>query len=148
MDNKAAHFEPMLIRFDSYEGRIAKGKIQTIRFRRPFEFNSLDQMFMIMDDVLDAVQFPREAGPLRHLKTEEGEQAYIFQKTDREDRMEDRYAPEGRGFSGQMTIILYRREHSSMQGTVQVDGNKTNFRSMLELLHMLYEYLENSFRKT
>lgn len=148
MDNKAARFEPMLIRFDSYEDRIAKGKVQTIPYRMPFEFNSLDQLFMIMDDVLDAVQFPREAGPLKHLKTEAGEHAYIFQRTDGEDCMEDRYAPEDRGFCGQMKIILYRREHSSMQGTVHVDGNKTNFRSMLELLHMLYEYLESNFRKT
>ncbi|MDE6938615.1 MAG: hypothetical protein K2P28_10675, partial [Lachnospiraceae bacterium] len=49
------------------------------------------------------------------------------------------------GFHGQMTIVVNRREHSSMQGMLVMNGERTNFRSALELMHMFHEYLDNRF---
>lgn len=44
-----------------------------------------------------------------------------------------------------MPVARHRREHSSVQETVNVNGEKQSFRSMLELMHMLHEYLESHF---
>ena len=52
----------------------------------------------------------------------------------------------GGGFKGQMTVTVYRREYSSIQGTVNVKGEKTHFRSALELMHMFHEYLAANFQ--
>ena len=147
MDGRAVCPEPMLVRFDSYEGRIAKGKLQSLRYQMPFEFNSLDQLFMIIEEVLDSIQFPRGAGGLRNLNTGTWEPEYLLQSEGPKGCAEGKRVAGGSGFCGQMTVEVHRREHSSMQGTVNIDGEKTNFRSMLELMHMLYEYLDCSFKK-
>ena len=147
---------PMLLRFDSYEGGIAKGRLKTLRHKGPFPFESMDQLLMIMDDVLDAEAFPREAGEFRRLKAgrgasgpvekKSGEKAYAFRRAGREGLfLEDGAAPPEGGFRGQMAVTVCRRRHGSMQGVVNVEGEKTSFRSALELMHMLHEYLEDSF---
>ena len=61
--------EPMLVRFDSYEGGIAEGELKTLIHPSPFGFHSLDQLLLIMDDLLDALDFPRETGALRSLRS-------------------------------------------------------------------------------
>ena len=51
------------------------------------------------------------------------------------------------GFHSQMTVLVNKREHSSMQGTVLMGGKVIYFRSALELMHILHEYLEGRFQK-
>ena len=154
-DHIAFCSEPMLLRFDSYEGRIAKGTMQTLRYQMPFYFDSLDQLLMLMEDALDEADFPRKIGEFRHLETKKGKPGPV--KTGNGgwgwiSRKQAGWSPEeaqrktGAGFRGQMTVTVHRREYGSIQGTVNVKGEKTQFRSALELMYMLHEYLENNFR--
>ncbi len=171
-DYVALYSEPMLLRFDSYEGRIARGRLKTLRRQAPFRFDSMDQMFMIMDDLLDAEAFPRGMGEYRHLKPEAGDGGpagkedgaagkpvqkpfcgdILFREASGEGIPDGGSPGEERGrmapggFKGQMAVTVRRREYGSMQGTVNVRGEKTNFRSALELMHMLHEYLETNFQ--
>lgn len=148
MNQDAYYSEPMLLHFDSYENRIAKGKIQTVCYRNPFQFDSMDHLFMIMDDILDAVGFPRREGFIRHLEEKDNQKIHPFQKIKQEDYIKNRQElTNSSRFHGQMTVIVRRREHSSMQGTVAIGEERKNFRSALELMHMFHEYLENRFDK-
>ncbi len=106
----------MMLRFDSYKDRVAKGEIKTLIYRTPFRFESMDQMLMIMDGVMDFA----------------------------EEELEDMTPT---GFHSQMTVLVNKREHSSMQGTVLMGGKVIYFRSALELMHILHEYLEGRFQK-
>ncbi|MCI8549594.1 MAG: hypothetical protein HFI68_03180 [Lachnospiraceae bacterium] len=156
-DHTAFCSEPLLLRFDSYEGRVAKGTMQTLRYQMPFYFDSLDQLFMLMEDALDEAEFPRKIGEFRHLKMEKGKTGYSkaenrgwrwisWKQASRSPEDGDGRRETGAGFRGQMTVTVHRREYGSIQGTVNVKGEKTQFRSALELMHMLHEYLENNFR--
>lgn len=51
------------------------------------------------------------------------------------------------GFRSEMTVLVNKREHSSMQGTALVRGKVIYFRSALELMRILHEYLEGRFQK-
>lgn len=139
----------MMLRFDSYKDRIAKGEIKTLSYRTPFHFESMDQMFMIMDGVMDAVHFPRPEGELRRFDGKKDEHTYNFQEPPlsdmcTEEELEDMNPT---GFHSQMTVLVNKREHSSMQGTVLMGGRVIYFRSVLELMHILHEYLEGRFQK-
>ena len=149
MTDRMIYSERMLLRFDSYEEQIAKGKLQTVHYCKPFLFEGLDHLIMIMDDVLDAIQFPKQAGEYRHPGRECEGKKCVFQKIGQPDRqiLGGGSQKSGVSFQGQMTLTVNRREHSSIQGMVNVDGVKTHFRSALELMHMLHFYLEHDFQK-
>ena len=149
MSNTKLCSKAMMLRFDSYKDRVAKGEIKTLTYRTPFHFDSMDQMFMIMDDVMDSVQFVRPEGELNGLDGKKDGQTYMFRKPDQadlctEEEMEDMKPT---GFRSQMTVLVNKREHSSMQGTVLMGGRVIHFRSALELMHILHEYLEGRFQK-
>ncbi|MCI8465908.1 MAG: hypothetical protein HFI63_08640 [Lachnospiraceae bacterium] len=148
--------EPMLLRFDSYEKQVAKGRLKTLFHQAPFSFDSMDQLFLIMNDVLDARAFPREGEAFRHLRmksrnvilAETGDKAVLrsFRKQVRTENVPDEDGSVWKGsFQGQMTITVRRREYGSLQGTVNIKGEKTHFRSVLELMYMFHEYLEHTF---
>ncbi len=149
MSNTKLCSKAMMLRFDSYKDRIAKGEIKTLSYRTPFHFDSMDQMFMIMDDVMDSIHFVRPEGELHRFNGEKGEETYIFRKPDQSDLCTDEEMEDMRptGFRSQMTVLVNKREHSSMQGTVLMGGRVIYFRSALELMHILHEYLEGRFQK-
>lgn len=138
--------ELMLLRFDSYEGGIAEGELKTLFHPSPFCFHSLAQLILIMDDLLDVMNFPKETGEFRSLNKKDKEQVpfSVSRSVSCSDVLLGRWERnrERTGFHGQMEVLIRRREHSSMQGSVNLKGEMTQFRSTLELLHMLYEYLE------
>lgn len=139
----------MMLRFDSYKDRVAKGEIKTLIYRTPFRFESMDQMLMIMDGVMDFAHFSRPEGELRRLDGKKDECTYNFQEPAlsdlcTEEELEDMTPT---GFQSQMTVLVNKREHSSMQGTVLMGGKVIYFRSALELMHILHEYLEGRFQK-
>ncbi|GFI27447.1 hypothetical protein IMSAGC012_02574 [Lachnospiraceae bacterium] len=143
------HSESMLLRFDSYERQIAKGEFQTVHFCRPFLFEGLDHLLLLLDDVLDALQFPKQAKEYRYLGTEYENSKCRGPKIGKPDRqvLWGERPQNGTCFRGQMTITVNRREHGSIQGMVNAGGIKTYFRSALELMHMLHFYLEHDFQK-
>lgn len=133
----------MLVKFDSYKGRIAGGRVQTLYYRHPFRFSSLGQLLLMIDDVLDSVEFQKEPEDSRHLY-EEGN-APVFQETDPEDLFTDEDICKKNyenPFHAEVSVRILGRQNSSMQGEVCADGRVISFRSALELLRTLYEFLE------
>lgn len=151
----------MLIKFDSYKDHAAKGRVQTLYYKHPFEFGSLDQLLMILDEVLDLAGFEKEPEDSRHLyENEEGENR-IFLRFDEKRFIEDgkssdngrdishingdMYEEAAGSFQGDLTVRVLYRQHSSMQGEICTDERAVYFRSSLELLRLLYEFLEHYF---
>lgn len=138
----------MMLRFDSYTDRIAKGELMTLSYRAPFRFESLDHLIMIMDDVMDSINFPREGDVLHRSDDKDNARVYVFEKmnpaelcTEEETDGMTRFT-----FRSQMTVLVNKREHASMQGTVLIRGKVIYFRSALELMRILHEYLERRFQ--
>lgn len=138
----------MMLRFDSYVDRIAKGELKTLSYHTPFRFESMDHLLMIMDDVMDSTGFPRQEGELHRFDDKDNAQTYVFQKMNRKDLCtESELDSMSRiNFRSQMTVLVNKREHSSMQGTVLIQGKVIYFRSALELMRLLHEYLEVCFQ--
>lgn len=129
----------MLIKFDSYKDHAAKGKVQTLYYKRPFEFGSLDQLLMIIDEVLDLTGFEKEPVDSRSLYgNEEGKKIFCID--------EDIYEKKAESFQGDLIVRVLYRQHSSMQGEICINEKAVYFRSALELLRLLYEFLEHHFR--
>ena len=146
---KSAGF--MFVQFDSYEERVAKGRIQTLYYKRSFEFKSLGQMLLIIDDVLDSVGFEKVPGDPRCFYEEDEEKSMVFQDVSLEDVCEISEISEiydknyANAFRGELVIQVLYRKNSSMQGEVRGGARKIYFRSSLELLRIMYEYLEKRF---
>lgn len=140
----------MLVQFDSYKERVARGRVQTLYYKHPFEFKSLDQLLVIIDDVLDSVDFEKDPEDFRCLYGEEETRHPVFQHFNPEDIYTDedicnrKYA---NPFRGELAIRILGRQNSSMQGEVHIGAGTVRFRSSLELLRMLYEFLDHRYSK-
>lgn len=135
----------MLVRFDSYEERVASGELQTLYYKHPFEFRSLDQLLLIIDDVLDSVGFEKEQGDFHYLYGTYKEKPQVFQYLDPKDIYMDgeiNSKDYENAFRGELTIHVFYRQNSSMQGEIRAGERAARFRSSLELLRMLYEFVE------
>ena len=64
---------------------MACGRVQTLYYKRPFEFRSLDQLLLIIDDVLDSVDFEKDPADLRRLYGEDEAGHLVFQRFNMED---------------------------------------------------------------
>ena len=147
---KLRNTNTMLVRFDSYEDRVAEGRIQTLYYRHPFEFKSLDQLLMIIDDVLDSVGFEKEQGDFHTLFEEYEGKPLIFQYLDPKDIYIDEKVNSKdyvNAFRGELTIRVFYRQNSSMQGEIRAGKRSARFRSSLELLRMLYEFVEQRYEE-
>ena len=140
----------MLVQFDSYKERVACGRVQTLYYKRPFEFRSLDKLLLIIDDVLDSVDFEKDPADLRRLYGEDEAGHLVFQRFN----MEDVYTEEDiinrkyeNPFKGELVIRVLGRQNGSMQGEVRIGTGTARFRSSLELLRMLYEFLDHRYSK-
>lgn len=148
MNNVKLCSKAMMLRFDSYTDRIAKGELKTLSYHTSFRFESMDHLLMIMDDIMDSTGFPRQEGELHRFDDKDNAQTYVF----REMNFADRYTEseldsmDRINFRSQMTVLVNKREHSSVQGTVLIQGKVIAFRSALELMRVLHEYLGRSFQ--
>lgn len=188
----------MIIYFHNCNSRVAKGEVKPLFWDRAFAFQGMDQMLLIMDDIMDEMNFQLDGSERRSLQTEK--EAYHFlalegesaqkrvseavrgtcgeELSAAEDRVcgkrmtetvdgvcrEEISAAEGRVCEKEISEesgevcekkvrnkrpvtaavrILYR-QHSSMQGTLTVEDKRISFRSALELIRMMHEYVEST----
>ena len=132
----------MMVRIQSYEGRIPSGIFVSAYSDKEYKFQGLDQMFLIMEDIMDSVSMPWPF--LGHRSLYEKEEPYVFCETKTEGRTEN--IPRFPGDRATFVIRVYYRQHGSMQGELIADEGKRQkrvaFRSVLELMRLLYEYLD------
>ena len=90
---------------DSYENQIAKGELQTVHYKNPFHFESLDQLLLIMDSELDTVRFQKRKEKLKSMEEDGEAQNHAFQTVGEPDR-----------FPGQIKVTVNRRDRQGFSG--------------------------------
>ena len=132
-----------LVHIDSYEKRIPCGEFLNLSYREKLSFRGLDQM--MMEDILDTIAIPRTSYEHRNLFG----QAHVFEKIDRSCCLEtlERRAPEEFPYiKATFTVRCSYRHHGSMQGELLLAGKRKGrrvyFRSGLELMRLIYEFLD------
>ncbi len=141
----------MLVSIRSYEEGVPRGAFLSFEYNQRYEFQGLDQMLLKMEDIMDAVSVPQPA--FEH-KSFYGE-PYRIQEAEPGQRVSGtRRRPEDlpRLSQGKASFALrFRyRQHGSLQGefiaAAEPEGmeRKVAFRSALELMRLIHEYLARS----
>lgn len=138
----------LLVHIRSYRDSVPRGSFLTLPDRERHEFCGLDQMLLIMDDLMDGACGPESVSGHRYLCRK----PYRFR--DPGHASAGTVSGGAAGLSGEkvtFTIQVCYRQHRSMQGklTVQMDQKQESaaFRSSLELIRMMHEYLGREMRE-
>lgn len=136
----------ILVHIQSYQDRVPRGTFITLPDRGKYEFCGLDQMVLIMEDLMDnGLEDESEHRCLYQTP-------YIFWKQgDSQTAPVSENAAVLSGEKVAFTIQVFYRHHRSMQGRLTVLVNRKQesiaFRSSLELIRMLHEYLSREMRE-
>ncbi|MCI8993673.1 MAG: hypothetical protein HFG80_13310 [Eubacterium sp.] len=102
---------------DSYENQIAKGELQTVHYKNPFHFESLDQLLLIMDSELDTVRFQKRKEKLKSMEEDGEAQNHAFQTVGEPDRFPGQERETAYGaFQGQIKVTVNRRDRQGFSG--------------------------------
>lgn len=137
----------LLVYIRSYTDGVPAGTFLTLPSRERYEFCGLDQMLLLMEDLMDSACRTEAASGHRYLC----QKPYLFQ---REAHSPAEAASGAACLSVEkvtFTVQVCYRRNRSMQGrlTIQKDQKQESlsFRSALELMRMMHEYLGTEMRK-
>ncbi|MBU9736805.1 hypothetical protein [Diplocloster agilis] len=131
----------MYVQFQSYQNKVACGKLYSLYYEQEFDFYGLDQLLLIMDDIMDSVNYPQSSVNHRNLKNCNPYFLDLSAWTPKKDL----HAADGERDNTAKTgveIRVYYRQQASMQGEIRVKGRKVYFRSGMELMRLLHQYLQ------
>ena len=138
----------LLAHIRSYRDSVPRGSFLTLPDRERYEFCGLDQMLLIMEDLMDRACGPESVSGHRYLCRK----PYRFWNPGHTSA--GTASGGAAGLSGEkvtFTIQVCYRQHRSMQGklTVRMDQKQESiaFRSSLELIRMMHEYLGREMRE-
>lgn len=135
----------MQIRIHSYENRVACGAITFLLDKSEKTFCGLDQMCLILEEYLD--QYPVFDERLEYRFIEE---SVFGDGWLEEDRLEDSRLENASGevavtsqctLTQKFAIRIYGRANRSLQGELRMDQKKCSFRSGMELMRLMHEWL-------
>lgn len=138
----------MLVQITSFQERVPCGEVLSLFYDQKYRFYGLDQLLLIMEDIMDSVLMPHPTLEHRCLYSK----PYTFEKLDADHRI-GQLDLEGLGRMPSLSVTFvvrcYHRQHASMQGELLFGRKKEKtrifFRSTLELIRMVYEYLDREF---
>jgi hypothetical protein len=135
--------------FTSYENRIARGTLEMLYFKHTVDFQGLDQLTLILEDMMDAAnensmkkKYPqatlqrRTVTPKSELCAEKFFQN--FESIRGEPKKPCFFNEKKIAFA---VITVNYRQHASMQGTLKIGRQEVCFRSALELQRLLHQAL-------
>lgn len=138
----------LLVHIRSYRDRVPRGSFLTLPDRERYEFCGLDQMLLIMEDLMDRAGGPESVSGRRYLCRK----PYRFWNPGHTSA--GTISGGAACLSGEKVTFIIQvcyRQHRSMQGklTVQMDRKQESvaFRSSLELMRMMHEYLSSQMRQ-
>lgn len=134
----------MIIQFTSYQDRIACGTLHSAYYERIFPFCGMDHLLLMMDDIMDSVNCPQAGFGHRSLKMD-GSHGVEFQDLSSEQKITDFTAEcsqVARFAKSCIAIRVLYRQQASMQGELRVNMQKFYFRSGLELMRLLHQFLK------
>jgi hypothetical protein len=136
---------------DGLEADIAAGTIRSFCVKEPVPFHGLDDLLLQLDRLLDETGQAGRWMELRHLTVRKAD---TDAHTEPPARRTPYYARQTldtvRGELGTAVIRVFSRRNVSMQGEIRFldrKGAEISFRSALELLQLLREWLELKTRK-
>lgn len=138
----------MVISFLSYRDRKVSGYIRSVYYdNKSFYFTGLDHLLLIMEDIMDRADYPQTSVDYRNLKGKTfRRQADIFEKEDNKETIslfEDQKTEDMNLKKNAVSVLILSRRNSSIQGELTIGAaNKVYFRSGIELIQFLYEYLD------
>lgn len=142
----------MMVSVKSYEESIPKGTFISLDYDCGYEFQGFDQMLLVMEDIMDSVSVPRATYEHRSLY---GKQ-YVFQRIEESHRLPETLyrtvnLPRLPGGKASFVLRFYYRQYGSMQGELIALGKegekRVRFRSALELMRLLHEYMNEETRR-
>lgn len=142
----------MMICVDSFQNRLASGRIHTYFFEEETTFGSLDQMLFGIEEILDkadeaqrdtqlATSFDKKIG--KKVRVQSGEEFYADLAIKKCKKQPPAFTPETlNARAGELASYYIRvlaRQHSSMQGIISrcEKGGAATFRSEMELLTLI-----------
>ena len=121
----------------SYTDRVARGVIKSMLDKKEIPFCGFDQMILIIEEILDREEILKNAFEYR----------YIDRSFQYESWLEQTAQPQIRGFSQNFLIRVYGRLNRSMQGEMRVKDKQCYFRSGMELMRFMHQWLQIESRK-
>lgn len=131
----------MFVRINSYEGRVACGVLRSMVREEPISFQGLDQMLLLMEEVLDREDVRLSALEYRIIDVRFPEDHWLEAKRDVEPKKTN-------GFVSQNFLIkIFGRQNRSFQGELRSGETKVYFRSGMELVRLMHQWLKGNIRQ-
>ena len=143
----------LMLCVDSFDRELAAGRLYSFCIQGPLPFNSLDQMFLGLEAILDESNLVRaclekrefeKRGRRKSAKT--GDRGSHKKFALRKSALPFGAVHPVRGKIANFYLRVYSRQHASMQGYVaqtEFGCKPSTFRSVLELMHLLHDALRN-----
>lgn len=129
-----------IVSLQAGECRTVKGVLHSLYMARDISFTGIDQLLLILDDIMEAADCPQSPSLRRSINKTDN--FFEFLNTAELIQMHEE-AKNYYGYEGKTVVIHVQfRQHSSMQGTLRTAQGNAYFRSGMELMRMLYEYLD------
>ena len=138
----------MVIKFLSYKDRKAGGYIKSVFYENhQFYFEGLDHLLLLMEDIMDMADYPQIEVDYRNLEGRTlKKQNYILKNYNNRETIsifEDTETKEINLKKKLVSVQVISRRNCSIQGVLNINTEKkVFFRSGMELIRLLYEYLE------
>ncbi|WP_298029774.1 hypothetical protein [uncultured Dysosmobacter sp.] len=134
----------MLICVDSFQNRLAAGRLYTYCYSYARIFHSLDQMLFQVESILDETGLAQRWNRPRTLLESDQEETSKAAFPDRHmPALKPQHLQTIRGKLATFQLRVYARQNASMQGILEfVEGGRASFRSALELTRMILEVVE------
>ena len=121
----------LFIEFDGSRKDILRGTIKGVSIEA-VEFNDLNQLLMLFDEVCNKLMLPQSSVQLRTFSNKERMVEFETREVGEIDFGED---------SKVLQIIISKRQNASWQGQAFSEENTWNFESELEFIDIIHEFV-------
>lgn len=124
----------VFIRIHSYRNRLACGTLRSLLLDGELQFEGLDQMLLMTEELLDQEKAIEPSMDYRYVNERAMEDGWLRHA-----------AGTGSGENGRsrnLLIQVYGRENRSIQGILQIGKRRIGFRSGMELVRLIHQYLK------
>lgn len=129
----------VFIRVHSYRNRLACGTLRSLLLDGELQFQGLDQMLLIIEELLDREQVMKPSLDYRYINDRAIEDGWLEHTAEGPTGKPDR--------TEKLLIQVYGRENRSIQGMMQTGDKRIGFRSGMELVRLIHQYLKYGSEK-
>lgn len=124
----------VFVRIHTYQNRLACGTLRSLALDQEIRFQGLDQMLLIMEEILDREKVVKSSMDYRYVNERAIEDGWLEHTS--EISAGKPCLPEN------LLIQVYGRENRSIQGRLQIRAKQIGFRSGMELVRFMHQYLK------